>query len=82
MISELIAKCQLGVIHTADLTDDKVNNRASVPPNLKYSAVYTCPWREKPALIKMTWSTLMSAAVDVGRPVLDTLLPSLFLVSS
>ena len=43
MITELIVKYQFGALHTADITDGKSTNRASIPPNPRYSAVYTCP---------------------------------------
>ena len=45
MIGQLTAKYQFEMIHTADIisTDGKVTNRALIPPNLRYSAVYACP---------------------------------------
>ena len=42
MISELFADYQFGAIYTPAITDGKVTNRASIPPNERYSAVYVC----------------------------------------
>ena len=39
----IFARYQFGAIHIADSTDGKVTNQASVRPNLRYSAIYTCP---------------------------------------
>ena len=36
MISELFAKYQCSAIHTVEITDCKVTNRASDLPNLRY----------------------------------------------
>ena len=39
MISEVFAKYQFGAIHTVDITNGRVTNRASVLPNLTYSSI-------------------------------------------
>ena len=45
MISQLSAKYQFGAIHTADITDGKITNRAFCLPNPRKSIVYTRPDR-------------------------------------